>query len=379
MRLRWRTAGEAHGRGYVAIIEGIPAGLRLDEVDIDLQLERRRATHGRGPRMREREDRARILAGTYGGVTIGAPVAVLVGESGGGHSGAVTEKFTIPRPGHADLAGAYKYGTDDLRLVWERASARETAARVACGAVCLRLLGELGITVDSFTIAVGEVVFDPPGDLAPPFEMPGDGARCPDPAVDRKMRQVIDQANAGGDSLGGRCRAVAHGMPPGVGSFAQWDERLDARIAAAMMSIPSVKGVQIGKAELGARVAGSAFHDPIEMVAGRPAPASNRSGGIEGGLTTGRPVEIDLLVKPVPTLGNPLPSVDLATGKSAEAPKLRSDICVVPAVGVIAEAMLALELSRALLEQFGADRLEALKNRIDSYRGEVPGGAPGAD
>ncbi|HUX07892.1 MAG TPA: chorismate synthase [Acidobacteriota bacterium] len=374
--MRWNTAGEAHGRFYVAVIEGIPAGLRLDESDIDLQLERRRTPYGRGPRMRQREDRAAILAGTLEGVTIGSPVAVQIGETGGAYSPSVTEKFTIPRPGHADLAGAYKYATDDLRLVWERASARETAARVAVGAVCLRLLKELGIVIDSFTLAVGDVSFEPPADLAPPFEMPGDGARCPDPVADRRMREAIDQANAEGDSLGGRCRAVAHGMPAGIGSFAQWDLRLDARIAAAMMSIPSVKGVQIGRAELGAASRGSAFHDAIEMVAGRPAPAGNRAGGIEGGLTTGRPVEIDLLVKPVPTLGNPLQSVDLATGEQAEAPRLRSDICVVPAVGVIAEAMLALELSRAVLEQLGADRLETLKARMEAFRNEAPGTRP---
>jgi chorismate synthase len=373
MGLRWMTAGEAHGEGYVVILEGIPSGLKISEEEIDLGLRRRRVPYGRGPRMRERMDSAKILAGVIGGETIGSPLGLYVGESGGVHGGKEVEEFTVPRPGHADLAGAFKYGTTRLNRIWERASARETAGRVAAGAVCRKLLEELGVRVDSFTLAIGGVRYEPQPELAPPIEMLEGGARCPDPAVDASMQAAIDEASARGDSLGGRCRVLGTGMPAGVGSFAQWDLRLDARIAAAMMSIPSVKGVLIGEAERGVESYGSEYLDQIRLENGRPSPAGNCAGGIEGGLTTGRSIVVDLLVKPIPTLGKPLDSIDLRTGKKASAPALRADICVVPAVGVIAEAMLALELSRALLEQFGGDTMEELGSRVKSHRNRMTG------
>jgi len=372
MGLRWTTAGEAHGEVLIAVLEGIPLGLPISEEVINRQLDRRRSTCGRGPRMKNRVDKAKIIAGVVEGVTIGAPIAIAVGESAGGGTPPAEKSgrksFSVPRPGHADLAGGYKYGTTDLYLVWERASARETAARVAAGAVCRELLHRMGVGIDSFTTAVGSVKYEPPEELRPPFDLPDDGARCPDSEVDSRMCSEIERAGVNGDSLGGRCRVIATGLPPGIGHYDSWDRRLGTRVAAAMMSIPSVKGVLIGDAEAGAESPGSSFLDPIEPGEGRPIPAGNSAGGIEGGMTTGLPITVELLVKPVPTLGRPLDSVDLRTGGPAKAPELRSDICVVPAVGIIAEAMLAFELCRAVLDQFGGDRLDELIKRVDDYR-----------
>ena len=371
MAFRWTTAGEAHGAGLVVILEGIPAGLAVGEAEISEMLRRRRVASGRGPRMRDRVERVTILSGLVGGETIGSPIAVLIGEIDemGRAAGGISELkvFTVPRPGHADLAGSYKYGTTAVEKVWERASARETAARVAAGAVCIELLARLGVAVGSYTTAIGEIV-RPGLDELPPIDVDDEGARCPDAEADALMRALIEEAECEGDSLGGRCRAVAQGLPPGIGAYGQWDERLGTRIAAAMMSIPSVKGVLIGRAESGARERGSEFIDPIEKQGDAVLPAGNASGGIEGGMTNGMPVVVELLVKPVPTLGKPLASVDLESGEAAMAPALRADVCVVPTVGVIAEAMLALELTRALLEQFGGDTLDELGSRLEQYR-----------
>ena len=371
MAFRWTTAGEAHGAGLAVILEGMPAGLAVGEPAISEMLRRRRVSSGRGPRMRDRVEKVTFLSGLVGGTTIGSPIAILIGEVDemGRRAGGISElrPFTVPRPGHADLAGSYKYGTTAVERVWERASARETAARVAAGAVCLELLGRLGIAVGSYTTAVGEISC--PGlDEVPPIDVDDEGARCPDAEADARMRALIEEATREGDSLGGRCRAVATGLPPGIGGFGQWDERLGTRVAAAMMSIPSVKGVLIGPAEAGAGKRGSEFIDPIEKRGGAVLPAGNASGGIEGGMTNGMPVVVELMVKPVPTLGKPLASVDLASGEPAPAPALRADVCVVPTVGVIAEAMLALELTRALLEQFGGDTVDDVAERLAQFK-----------
>jgi chorismate synthase len=366
--LRWKTAGEAHGEGLVALLEGIPFGLAVSTELIEEQLRRRRVTYGRGLRMKSRKERAKLLAGVVQGRTIGSPIAVLVEEEGR-PAGGELKPFSAPRPGHADLPGSYKYKTTDLHLVWERSSARETAARVAAGAVCRALLDSLGIRLGSYTAAIGKIEYPhSPEDKVPP-DPPSDGARCPDPQTDAAMRAAIDAAEAAGDSVGGRCRIWAVGVPPGIGSFSQWDGRLDARIAAAMMSIPSVKGVLFGDIERCASAPGSEAHDIITAAAGdRPQRPSNYAGGLEGGLTNGNPIVAELLVKPVPTLGRSLPSVDLVTGRETPAPALRADICVVPAVGVIGEAMLALELAAAVIEQFGGDTMDDLQRSWKAYR-----------
>lgn len=366
--LRWYTAGEAHGAALVAVLEGMPFGLPVDVTQIDEQLRRRRVPYGRGPRMRERSERATILAGVCEGKAIGSPIALLV-EEDGSPRGREVRPFTVPRPGHADLAGALKYGTKRVDLVWERASARETAARVAAGAVCRGLLESLGVGLASYTTSVGPLRYEGGGEGETVPDPADDGARCPDSDLDARMRVAIDEAHASGDSLGGRCRAVARGLPPGLGNFAQWHQRLDTRIAAAMMSIPAVKGVLIGCAELAAERAGSEVHDPIVPASGGGFErAGNRTGGLEGGLTTGEPLVVELLIKPVPTLGEPLASVDLESGEAAPAPALRADVCVVPVVGIIAEAMLALELTRSLLEQFGGGSWDELQERVEQYR-----------
>ncbi len=364
--LRYLTAGESHGPALVGILEGMPAGLPLVAADIDAQLERRQQGYGRGGRMAIERDRVAILAGVRHGLTLGSPIALLIenrdwpnwrdrmsAEPG------QADPVTVPRPGHADYAGAVKYGHQDLRNVLERASARETAIRVALGAVARRLLGEFGITVGSLVTAIGPVEAAPvePG-LAAWSQAEQSPVRCADPAAAAPMMAAIDAARAAGDSLGGLFEVAALGLPVGLGSHAHWDRRLDGRLAQAFMAIPAIKAVEIGLGRAAAGLPGSAVHDPFAPDRSR---TTNHAGGLEGGITNGQPLVVRAAMKPIPTLTSPLPSVDLATGRPHPAHAERSDVCAVPAAAVVGEAVLALELAAALLERLGGDSLDQLR------------------
>ncbi len=379
-RLRFLTAGESHGRALAVIIEGMPAGLALDEEQIARDLARRQGGHGRSARMKIEHDRAEIISGVRHGLSIGSPICLVIWNRDWENWKTAmsvsampddTGKIARPRPGHADLAGLIKYGLDDIRPILERASARETAARVAAGAVARRFLEVFGIAVRSHTLAIGEIAACPPEkvDWQKVEESP---VRCSDREAEKAMMDAIDAAASSGDSLGGATEVLALRVPVGLGSHVHWDRRLDGRLAQAIMSINSVKGVEIGDAFELARARGSQAHDVIMLndsdVSGyRWKRSSNRAGGIEGGITNGEPIVLRALVKPVPTMRKPLPSVDLSSGREVEAHFERSDICVVPAVGVIAEAMLAMVLADAMLEKFGGDNLEETRRNYASY------------
>jgi len=373
---RFLTAGESHGRALTAIVEGVPAGLALNEEYIARDLKRRQGGYGRGGRMKIEQDRAEILSGVRYGFTIGSPISLLIWNRDWENWQEVmaifpTEKESEPvtrlRPGHADLAGTIKYGQNDVRPILERASARETAARVAVGAVARRLLEEFNIEIHSHTIAIG-------GAWAKGEEIDWDKVvrspvRCADTDAEKAMMAAIDEAKEDGDSVGGIFQVVAKGVPIGLGSHVQWDRRLDGRLAQAMMSINAVKGVEIGAGFSLADVRGSQAHDIIQFdnVKERWHHASNRAGGIEGGMTNGEPIVVNAVVKPIPTLGKPLPSVDLKTGEIVQAHVERSDVCVVPAAGVIGEAMLAIVLTDTVLEKFGGDHMKETLRNCQSY------------
>lgn len=377
-KLRLLTAGESHGKGLMVILEGIPAGLPLDEDQIASELKRRQLGYGRGSRMKIEQDRAEIVSGVRHGVTIGSPIGLLIRnrdwENRKGDMDASTPEkaaplITRPRPGHADLAGATKYDLADIRPIMERASARETAARVAAGAVLRRLIAEFGIQIHSHTLAIGGEWMNEQDsiDWKKVEESP---VRCADAKAEKAMMAAIDSAISSGDTLGGVCEVLASGVPVGLGNHVQWDRRLDGAIAQAIMSVNSVKGVEIGDGFKLANLKGSQAHDVIEVSRGSPYPwrrPTNRAGGIEGGISNGEPIIVRVAVKPIPTLGSPLPSVDLSTREAAEAYYVRSDICVVPAVGVIAEAMLGFVLAGAVLEKFGGDSLGETKRNYRSY------------
>jgi chorismate synthase len=370
------TAGESHGKGLVAIVEGVPAGLALDEDYMARDLARRQKGYGRGARMKIEQDRAEIISGVRHGFTMGSPVSLLIWNRDWGNwkqvmSVAPVEQevdvVTRLRPGHADLAGAMKYDLDDVRNVLERASARETACRVAVGAVARKLLAEFDIGIYSHTICIGGHWAKKAGkvDWAKVEKSP---VRCADGKAEKAMLSAIDEAKKEGDTLGGVFEVVASGMPIGLGSHVHWERRLDGRIAQAMMSINAVKGVEIGAGFNVASLPGSQVHDIIEFNAkDKWRHATNRAGGIEGGMSNGEPIGIRVAVKPIPTLGKPLPSVDLRTGKTVEAHIERSDICVVPAAGVIGEAMLAIVLAGAVLEKFGGDHIDETLRNYRSY------------
>jgi len=372
---RFLTAGESHGKGLVAIVEGMPAGLALDEDYIARDLARRQKGYGRGSRMAIERDRAEIISGVRHGLTIGSPISLLIWNRDWENWKQVmsvlpveqeVEPVTRLRPGHADLAGAMKYNLDDVRPILERASARETASRVAVGAVARKLLAEFGIEIHSHTVCIG-------GHWAKQVEkvdwskVEKSPVRCADSKAGKAMLSTIDEAKKSGDSLGGVFEVIAGGVPIGLGSHVHWDRRLSGRIAQAMMSINAVKGVEVGAGFNVANLPGSQVHDIIEFNAKRGwRHASNRAGGIEGGMSNGEPIIVRVAVKPIPTMSKPLPSVDLRTGEKVEAHFERSDICVVPAAGVIGEAMLAIVLAEAVLEKFGGDHIdETLRN----YRG----------
>lgn len=390
--MRFLTAGESHGRALTAIIEGYPAGAPFDRGRIDAQLERRQAGYGRGARMRIEQDRVEILAGVRGGITLGSPIALLIGNRDWENwqdvmspsaeeiapEGAAGRKVTRPRPGHADLAGGLKFRQDDLRNILERASARETAARVAAGTAGRILLELLGCRIFSHVVQIGTIspaepepaeYAGPAGYAAMKEQAEASPVACADPVAGAEMMRQIDAAIAAGDTLGGVFEVVCLGLPPGLGSYVHWDRRLDAALAAAVMSIPSVKGAEIGLGFRGAAIPGSSYHDEIRAGHDRGFyRATNRAGGIEGGMTNGEPVVVRGAVKPVPTLARPLSSVDLATGASVPAAVERGDACIVPAAGVVAEAMVAWVLACAAVDKFGGDTLTEIRQRLQEYR-----------
>lgn len=387
MTFRFTTAGESHGRGLVALVEGVPAGLRLAAREVNAELRRRMAGYGRGARMKIEADEIEWLSGLRAGETIGSPIAMLIWNRDWVHWQDVMapeagladtprrRRVTRPRPGHADLTGALKYDRDDARDILERASARETAARVACGAVAKRLLAEFGVDIGSHVVALGGVVASPRTPLPASLNAAADRSpvRCLDPEAEREMITRIDAAKAAGNTLGGVAEVVAAGVPPGIGSHAAWDRKLDGRLAQAIMSIPAVKGVELGLGFEAARRPGSEVHDEILPGLRR---ATNRAGGTEGGMTTGEPVVVRAAMKPISTLMRPLATVDLATGTAARAQSERSDVTAVPAMGVIAEAMVALVLAQAMLEKFGGDSLAEMKRNVDGYLARVRARTP---
>ncbi len=383
--LRFLTAGESHGERLVAIIDGVPAGLIIDFDRITQDLRRRQGGYGRGQRMRIESDRADIVSGVRRGRTTGAPVALTIAnrdwknwqltmhvdvDAPEGATGAKRAAVVRPRPGHADLSGGLKYEHEDLRDVLERASARETAARVAVGAVAKQILSAVGIEIASHVTGIGDVVL--PADRAVSFEMArrlslDSPLYCADPDIERAMMAAIDAAREAGDTMGGSFEVIAHGVPAGLGSHVQWDRKLDGRLAQAMMSIPAIKGVGIGLGTEAARRPGSRVHD--EIVASSPERAAdtaiarptNRAGGLEGGVTNGEEVRVSAFMKPISTLMKPLRSVDLTTLEEAPAAIERSDVCAVPAAAIVGEAVVAFVLADALLERFGGDSMRQLQ------------------
>jgi chorismate synthase len=387
-RIAFRTAGESHGRGLTALMEGIPAGLSLVmERDVDPELQRRQAGYGRGRRMQIESDRAELLSGVRLGETLGSPISMViwnrdwenwtVAMSHTAPEPDVNPKALrphyLPRPGHADLVGAFKYDRRDVRDILERASARETAARVACGAVAKRLLAEFGVTVASHVTSIGGVEardMELPDDLNTAAD--ANPVRCLDEEAATQIMAEIDAAKERGDTLGGVFEVVARGLPVGLGSHVSWDTKLDGRLAQAMMSIQAVKGVEIGLGFTGAFRPGSNVHDPLVRAEDKPRTggigrASNRAGGLEGGVTTGEPLVVRGAMKPISTLMKPLASVDLRDGSVGAAATERSDVCAVPAAAVVGEAMVALVLADALLEKFGGDSVGEVRRNFDSY------------
>jgi len=381
--LRLLTAGESHGKALVAILEGLPAGVPVTPKEVAGELARRRHGYGRSGRQKLEGDRFEILAGVRHGRTLGSPIAVtidnaewdekykgLMAVEGEPHP---SEKLTRPRPGHADLPGVLKYGFDDVRNVLERASARETVARVALGCFCKALLSELGIRVVSHVVRIGKVA----ARGRPP--MPEDQeavdaspVRCLDEATSARMVAEIDAAQRGRDTLGGVFEVIAYGCPPGLGSHVHHDRKLDARLALALMSIQSVKGVEVGDGFASAARSGSKAHDEIVTVGGRLSRKTARAGGIEGGMSTGQPIRVRAAMKPISTVPRPLSTIDLATGAPDFAIKQRTDVCSVPAGGVVGEAAVAFVLAHAVLEKFGGDSLPETTRNVQSYLATLP-------
>ncbi len=384
--LRWLTAGESHGPALVAILEGLPAGVRVTTADLAEALGRRRAGYGRGARMSFERDDVELVGGVRHGATLGSPVAVRIGNTEWPkwekamaadpvdpaelEGLARAEPLTRPRPGHADLPGAQKYGFDELRPVLERASARETAARVALAEVARAFLRQvLDVEVLSHVVSVGQTsvadgVVPGPGDRD---RVDADPVRCLDPDASAAMVAEIDAAKSEADTLGGVVEVVAYGLPPGLGSHVHWDRKLDARIAEALMSVPAVKGVEFGDGFATARRRGSAAHDEIENGPEGLRRRTNRAGGVEGGMTTGEALRVRAAKKPLSSLPRALDTVDVRTGEAQTAITQRSDACAVPAAGVVAEAVVALVLAQAALEKFGGDSVDETARSLESY------------
>lgn len=380
--LRYLTAGESHGQALVAIVEGVPSGLSLSSADIDRELVRRQGGYGRGRRMQIESDKVQILSGVRLGNTLGSPIALEITNRDWPHwqeqmnpqaqPHAEVKPVTRPRPGHADLAGALKYGHCDMRNVLERASARETAARVAVGAVARRLLAEVGIFVYSHVTRIGDIEAQPgavsPAELHAMAE--SSDVRCADTGAAEKMRAAIDAARAAGDSLGGVFEVMVTGVPPGLGSHVQWDRKLDGRLAQALMSIQAIKGVEVGMGFAAAARTGSQVHDPIGFDAATMfgfTHVSNHAGGIEGGMSNGECIVLRAAMKPIATLYKPLASVDFATKEPFAASIERSDICAVPAAAVVGEAVVAFTIAQALLEKCGGDSIAELQRNLAGY------------
>jgi chorismate synthase len=372
--MRFLTAGESHGPGVIAVIDGMPAGLAVSPAEIDADLRRRQLGYGRGARQKIERDEVRITGGIRQGRTTGAPIALQILNRDAVNWERVMsvepvaeppDPVTRLRPGHADLAGALKFGHEDVRDVIERASARETAARVAAGAVAKALLRVVGTDVLSETKSIGDVVAKPTFDRD---AIEASEVRSSDPKASAAMVTAIAAAREAGDTLGGVVVLRASGILPGLGSFAEWDRRLDGRIAQALMSIQSAKGVQFADAFAASHERGSAVHDPIAVSDGAFVRSRNRAGGLEGGVTNGEDIVVEVAFKPISTLMKPLDSADLRTGAPSPAHVERSDVCVVPAAGVVAEAMLALALADALCEKFGNDSVDDIRAAVERYR-----------
>ena len=391
--IRFTTAGESHGQALVSILEGMPAGIPLLAAHIDADLVRRQQGYGRGRRMQIEKDSAEILSGVRAGETLGGPIAMLIRNRDWKNwqeimdpaprdddtDGALRRRaVTRVRPGHADLTGILKYDRDDARDILERASARETTARVAAGAIARRLLAELDVAIGSHLVHLGGVDAKRPAELPEDINDVSDASqlRTLDAEAEAKMIERIDAAKKSGNTLGGVCEVVVTGLPVGLGSHVSWDRKLDGRLGAAMMSIPAVKGVEIGMGFGAARVTGAEVHDEIALAPGRTRAgnvkrATNNAGGLEGGMTTGEPLVVRVAMKPISTLMRPLGTIDVATGAAAAATAERSDVTAVPAMGVIAEAMAALVLADAMLEKFGGDSLTETRRNLDGYLSHV--------
>jgi len=385
--LRWLTAGESHGPALVAVLEGVPAGVQVTTAEIAGELARRRLGYGRGARMKFEQDEVEVIGGLRHGVTLGSPFAVRVGNTEWPKWEMVmaadpvdpeelailarNAPLTRPRPGHADLAGMQKYGHTDARPILERASARETAARVAVGTVAKALLRQaLGIEIISHVVALGsvEVKVGTVPTVLEADRIDADPLRCADPDASQRMVAEVDAAKEAADTLGGVVEVLAYGVPPGLGSHVQWHRKLDARLAAALMSIQAIKGVEIGDAFTQARSRGSVAHDEIVPTPDGVRRVTDRAGGLEGGITTGEPIRVRAAMKPISSLTRPLSTVDVITGQQAEAINQRSDVCAVPAAAVVAEAMVALVLGDAALEKFGGDSVVELRRNAEAYR-----------
>ena len=376
--LRYITAGESHGKCLISIIEGIPAGLKLASADINVELARRQKGYGRGARMKIEQDTVEFLSGVRWGETTGSPISILIENRDWENWKTIMsadakdrdEKFFItrPRPGHADLSGVIKYNREDTRDIFERASARETSARVAAGAVCKKFLRQFGINVFSFVEEIGGVLAEISGlDIPSNYsKIESSPVRCPDSVAEEKMLEVIDTATENSDTVGGIFRVVVSGVPPGLGSHTQWDRRIDGNIARAFMSIQAVKGVEIGRGfefarRFGSEVHDEIFYDPIKKKYYR---RTNNAGGIEGGMTNGEDVVIRAVMKPIPSLKKPLRSVDIKTKEIVSAEIVRSDVCAVPSCSIIGEAAAAYVITEAFLEKYGGDSITEIKQRF---------------
>ncbi len=380
---RWLTAGESHGPQLTVIIDGVPAGLELTAEDLRPDLRRRQGGHGRGGRQKIEVDEALIMSGVRGGLTIGSPITLVVrnrdyenwlAQMTAEREGFQPKPVTRLRPGHADLAGTLKYNHSDVRNVLERASARETTSRVAAGGVAEKLLAPFGVQVFSFTQSIGDIdvgyeTVDPRAVTV--NEIEASPVRCPDPELTRKMTEAIDAAAERGDTLGGTFRVIATGCPIGLGSHVHWDRKLDGRLAQAILSINAVKGVEFGAGFEGSRHPGSEAHDQIDYSGTSFTHRSNRAGGLTGGTTNGEPIDMRAAIKPISTMKKPMQSIDLVSKETVEAHYERSDICIVPAAGVIGEAVTALVLAEAFLEKFGGDSIAELERNVSGYRAQL--------
>ena len=379
--LRFITGGESHGAALTAILDGMPAGLRVTREAIDAQLARRQQGYGRGDRMKIETDRVEVLSGLRFGETLGSPITLQVVNRDFANWTERMDPFGVPagskvtavRPGHADLTGVLKYDRLDARDILERSSARETTMRVAVGAVCRQLLAAVGVTVASHVTEIGGVTVDRAAIRDEDIGMTNsDDLNCCDPAAEIRMKDRIDEAQAAGDTLGGVFEVVVRGLPVGLGSHTQWDARLDGKLAGALMSIQAIKGVEIGAGFACAHLPGSEIHDGLYMgTDGRPYRRTNHAGGLEGGMTNGETLIVRAAMKPIPTLMAPLKTVDLATGKEVSASKERSDACAVPAASVVGEAMASYVLADAICTQFHADSMTDLKESLAAYRARL--------